>query len=136
MPEEKIYIPRVMAEMMQATTANSTSIHFGFGHWCETHNCLFDLEHIQACDLLTHCDRIPEFAAKLKETPFIEWDLNYKFDAIKAFAMLVAQLHNMTVHKMAKLVNTKPAREYIRTGKKRGRRTNAEKLAESNTTLF
>jgi hypothetical protein len=37
---------------------------------------------------------------------------------------------------MAKMVNTKPAREYVKTGRKRGRRTNAEKIAESNTTLF
>ena len=36
-PLEVIYIPRVMADMMVATTANSTSIHFGFGHMCEEH---------------------------------------------------------------------------------------------------
>ena len=29
---EKLYIPRVMAEMMLATTSNSTSIQFGVGH--------------------------------------------------------------------------------------------------------
>ena len=115
---------------MQATTANSTSIHFGFGHWCEEHNCLFDLEHIKSCTLLTKCENIPEYAAKLKETPFIEWDLKLKFDAIGAFAMLVAQLQNLTETKMAKMVNTKPAREYIRTGRKRGRKTNAERIAE------
>ena len=44
--------------------------------------------------------------------------------------MLVAQLHNLTETKMAKMVNTKPAKEYVRTGKKRGRKTNLEKLAE------
>jgi hypothetical protein len=36
--ERKIYISRVMANMMQATTSNSTSIHFGFGHMCKDHN--------------------------------------------------------------------------------------------------
>ncbi len=66
----------------------------------------------------------------MKETPFIEWDLKLKFDAIGAFAMLVAQLQNLTETKMAKMVNTKPAREYIRTGRKRGRKTNAERIAE------
>ena len=76
--------------MMQATTANSTSIHFGFRYWCETHNCLFNLEHIQGCDQLTGCESIPEYAAKLKETPFIEWDMDTKFKAIGAFALLVA----------------------------------------------
>ena len=125
-----------MAEMMQATTANSTSIHFGFGHWCETHNCLFNLEHIQNCDQFTGCESIPVYAAKLKETPFIEWDLDDKFKAIKAFALQVASLHNLTETKMAKMVNTKPAREYVKTGRKRGRKSNAERLAESNTTLY
>ena len=125
-----------MAEMMQATTANSTSIHFGFGHWCVDHNCLFDLDHIKVCDQLIHCERVPEFAAKLKETPFIEWDLELKFEPIKAFALLVAQLHNLTETKLARMVNTKPAREYVRTGKKKGRRSNAEKLAETNTSLL
>ena len=125
-----------MAEMMQATTANSSSIHFGFGHWCETHNCLFDLDHIKTCDQLIFSERIPEFAAKLKETPFIEWDLDLKYEAIKAFAFLVAQLHNLTENRLAEMVNTRPAREYVKTGRKKGRRTNAEKLAETNTTLL
>ena len=65
-----------MADIMVATTANSTSIHFGFGHWCEEHNCLFDLEHIQKCSHLTGCESIPVYAAKLKETPLIEWELD------------------------------------------------------------
>ena len=37
---------------------------------------------------------------------------------------------------MAKMVNTKPAREYVKTGRKRGRKSNAERLAETNTTLY
>ncbi len=37
---------------------------------------------------------------------------------------------------MAKMVNTRPAREYVKTGRKRGRKSNAERLAESNTTLY
>ena len=95
--EEKIYIPRIMADMMVATTANSTSIHFGFGDMCTEHKCLFDLKHIQECSLLPGCGRVPEFANKLKETPFIEWDIETKFEAIGAFALLIAQLHNLTV---------------------------------------
>lgn len=93
----KIYIPRVMAEMMQATTSNSTSIHFGFGHMCKDHNVLFDLNHIKECNSITGCERIPEFANELKKTPFIEWDLDLKYEAIKAFAMLVVQLQNLTL---------------------------------------
>ena len=125
-----------MADMMVATTANSTSIHFGFGHMCEEHKCLFDLDHIQKCDQLTGCGKVPEYAAKLKETPFIEWDMNEKFDAISAYALLIAELHNLTVHKRARMVNNRPVKEYVKTGKKRGRRSNAERTAERNTTLY
>ena len=34
------------------------------------------------------------------------------------------------------MVNTKPAREYVKISRKRGRKSNAERLAESNTTLY
>ncbi len=95
--EPKIYIPRVMAEMMQATTSNSTSIHFGFGHMCKDHNKLFDLNHIKECNSITGCERIPEFANKLKSTPFIEWDKEDKLQAVGAFALLVIQLNNLTL---------------------------------------
>ncbi len=122
--------------MMQATTANSTSIHFGFGHMCIEHNCLFDLKHIQDCDQLVQCERIPEFASKLKVTPFIEWSMDEKRAAIVAFALLVAQLQHLTETKRARMVNTKPAHEYVKTGRRKGRRTNAERTAESNTTLY
>ena len=37
-PKQKLYVPRIMAEMMLASTANSTSIHFGVGHLCHRHN--------------------------------------------------------------------------------------------------
>ena len=50
--EEKLYMPRVMAKMMLATTANSISIHFGMGHLCHKHNKIFTLDHIEECDVL------------------------------------------------------------------------------------
>jgi hypothetical protein len=50
--EEKLYMPRVMAKMMLATTANSNSIHFGMGHLCHKHNTIFTLDHIEECDVL------------------------------------------------------------------------------------
>ena len=34
---DKIYVPRVMLNLMQATTANSTSIHYGTDHLCKKH---------------------------------------------------------------------------------------------------
>ena len=47
-PKRKLplYIPRIMTDLMWATTKDSTSIHFGFGHKCHKHGRLFDLEHI------------------------------------------------------------------------------------------
>jgi len=134
--EPRLYIPRIMADMMVATTANSTSIHFGFGHMCEEHKCLFDLKHIKECSLLTGCGKVPEYAAKLKETPFTEWDLKTKGEAIGAFALLIAELHNLTVTHRAKLVNTRPVREYVKTGRRRGRPTNIQRTAETNTSLY
>jgi hypothetical protein len=47
---EKIYFPRVMINMMQATTTNSTSIHYGTDHMCKKHKVLFNLEQIEKCD--------------------------------------------------------------------------------------
>ena len=55
-----------MAKMMLATTANSTSIHFGMDHLCHKHNALFTLENIEECDELRNCDNIREFSNKLK----------------------------------------------------------------------
>ena len=48
-PKDKLYIPRVMAKMMLATTSNSTSIHFGLDHMCRKHNVLFTMERVEAC---------------------------------------------------------------------------------------
>jgi hypothetical protein len=47
-----LYMPRVMAKMMLATTPNSTSINFGMGHFCHKQNKLFTLDHIEKCDVL------------------------------------------------------------------------------------
>ena len=52
---EKIYIPIIMAELMLATTKNSTSIHFGLGHRCEKHMVNFTLEHLERCDAIVGC---------------------------------------------------------------------------------
>jgi hypothetical protein len=71
-----------MAEMMLATTANSTSIHFGMGHLCHKHNKLFTLEHITECDALLGCERIREFSNKLKVQHILEWDRDERLLAI------------------------------------------------------
>jgi hypothetical protein len=56
-----------MAKMMHATTANSTSIHFGMGHHCHKHNKLFTIDHLEECDTLQNCEKIREYANRLKE---------------------------------------------------------------------
>ena len=52
---EKFYVPKIMTDMMLATTGNGTSIHFGMNHLCLTHNKLCTLEHIGECDRLSDC---------------------------------------------------------------------------------
>ena len=63
-----------MAEMMLATSANRTSIHFGMGHKCQKHNVLFTRDHIVECDALVECDKVREYVFKLKEKHILEWD--------------------------------------------------------------
>ena len=46
---DMIYVTRVIINMMQATTTNSTSIHYGTDHMCKKHKVLFNLEHIEKC---------------------------------------------------------------------------------------
>jgi hypothetical protein len=47
-----------MAETMLATTAKSTSLHFGFNHMCRKHNVLFTMEHVEDCDEISGCINI------------------------------------------------------------------------------
>ena len=68
-PKRKLplYIPKIMADLIWATTKNSTSIHFGFGHKCHKHDRLFDLEHIGTCDQLSGCPDIAKYTRMIKE---------------------------------------------------------------------
>ena len=63
-----------MAKKMLATTANSTSIHFGMDHLCHKHNVLFTLEHIDGCDMLENCKNIREYSNRLKQQHILEWE--------------------------------------------------------------
>ena len=82
-------MPRVIAKMMLATTANNTSINFGMGHQCHKHNQLFTLDHIIECTELVNCEKIRDYANKLKVSHIFDWDKEERLDAIKAFASLV-----------------------------------------------
>ena len=84
-PKRKLhlYIPRIMADLMWATTKDSTSVHFGFGHRCHKHGKLFDLEHIGTCNALTGCPDIAKYARLIKEGGNIrQWDQEVLADAI------------------------------------------------------
>ena len=52
---EKFYVPKIMTDMMLATTGNGTSIHFGMNHLFLSHSKLYTLEHIGECDRLSDC---------------------------------------------------------------------------------
>jgi hypothetical protein len=53
--QEEIWVPKNMYSLMLATTANSTSVHFGMNNLCKKHNTLFTLDHIESCDALSGC---------------------------------------------------------------------------------
>ena len=44
-----------MSDLMWATTKDSTSVHFGFGHSYHKHGRIFDLEHLRTCSVITGC---------------------------------------------------------------------------------
>ena len=76
-PKRKLplYIPRIMADLMWATTKDSTSVHFGFGHRCHKHGRNFDVEHVRTCNLITGCHDIDKYAKMIKEGGNIRsWD--------------------------------------------------------------
>ena len=82
-------MPRIMAKMMLATTANSTSIHFGMGHQYQKHNQLFTLDHISECTELMNCEKIKEYAIRLKVQHILEWEKEERIQAIGAYVRLV-----------------------------------------------
>ena len=84
-PKRKLplYIPRIMTDLMWATTKDSTSIHFGFGHKCHKHGKLFDLQHIATCNALSGCPDIAKYAEMIKRGENIrQWDQEVLADAI------------------------------------------------------
>jgi hypothetical protein len=86
--QEKIWVPKIMVNMMLATTANSTSVHFGMNNLCKKHNKLFTLDHIESCDSLSGCQDIRKYANKLKDLHITKWDREERYHAIALFAYL------------------------------------------------
>ena len=133
-PKRKLplYIPRIMSDLMWATTKDSTSIHFGFGHRCHKHGRLFDVEHIQSCSEIEGCRDIAKYAQMLKgDTNIRLWKQEVLADAILQYTHLAVQLANLTARNLASLVHT-PAKKYAPTGNKRGRPKATEVIAKTN----
>ena len=106
-PKRKLplFIPKIMADLMWATTKDSTSVHFGFGHRCHEHGKLFDLEHIGTCALLIGCPNIAEYARLIKEGGNIrQWDQEVLSYAIFQYTQLALQQANLTATDRASLV--------------------------------
>ena len=84
-PKQKLpfYIPKIMADLIWATTKDSTSVHFGFSHKCHKHGRLFDQEHIGTCSALSSCPDIAKYARMNKEDGNIrQWSQEVLADAI------------------------------------------------------
>ena len=128
-------MPRVMAKMMLATTANSTSIHFGMGHLCHKHNKIFTLDNIEECDVLQNCEKIREYANRLKVKHILEWESDKRLHAIASFATLIIQMKNLTQQQRVALVQTQPPTAYVKKGGRKGRKSAKEIIARTNTTI-
>ena len=89
---EKVYIPKVMIDIMHATTTNSTSVHFGTDHMCKKHQTLFNLEHIEKCEHLSGCQDVRKYANMLKDQHILDWDKEDRLHGIAVFAYLTVQM--------------------------------------------
>ena len=133
-PKRKLplYIPRIMSDLMWATTKDSTSIHFGFGHRCHKHGRMFDLKHIQNCSEIKDCRDIAKFAQMLKGDGNIrQWDQEVLADAILQYTHLALQLANLIAKNLATLVHT-PTNNRVPNVNKRGRPKATEVIARTN----
>ena len=84
-----LYIPKILADLMLATTRNSTQMHFGFGHMCQKHRKLFDLEHLRTCDQIEGCPDIERFAKRIKEGENIrDWEEEELLQCIAQYTSL------------------------------------------------
>ena len=98
-PKRKLplYIPRIMTDLMWATTKDNTIIHFGFGHKCHMHSRLFDLQHVRTCSEIEGCPDIAKYAQMLKgDTNIRLWKQEVLADAIVQYTQQALQLANLT----------------------------------------
>ena len=71
----------------------------------------------------------------MKDTHLLDWPRNELLQAISEFVVLTVQMQNLTAQSRARLVATTHASQYIKSNKKRGRKSLAEKAAINNTKI-
>ena len=68
----------------------------------------------------------------MKEMHLLDWPRDELLSAITEFVLLTVQMQNLTAQSRARLIATTNATQYIRSNKKRGRKSIAEKTASNN----
>jgi hypothetical protein len=86
--QEEIWVPKNMYSLMLATTAKTTSVHFGMNNLCMKHNKLFTLDHLEECDTISGCKDIRKYAKKLKGLHITKWEKEKRYHGIALFAYL------------------------------------------------
>ena len=66
-------MPKIVSDLMLASTKGSTSIYFGHKHHCCKHMTPITLEHLENCDLFTEQENLRTYANRLKQEKFYEW---------------------------------------------------------------
>jgi hypothetical protein len=115
-----MYIPKLLADMMWATTKDSTCVSFGFGHRCLKHKVLFNLDHLASCSEIQGCQNVARYAKRIKEQHILDWEEEERNQAILEYTSLVAQMMNLTAQRRAKIVEVEVPK-YEKTGRGRGR---------------
>ena len=126
-----MYIPRMLANMIWATTKDSTSVSFGLGHRCIKHNTTFNLNHLVTCCEIQGCKDIAKYAKKIKDSHILEWNEEERTDAILQYTSLTVQMQNLTAQHRAKIEQVEIPK-YEKTGGKRGRPRGTDKIAKTN----
>jgi hypothetical protein len=68
----------------------------------------------------------------MKDMHLLDWPRDELLTAITEFVLLTVQMQNLTAQSRARLVATTSASQYMKSNKKRGRKSIAEKTASNN----
>ena len=68
----------------------------------------------------------------MKDVHLLDWPRDELLTAITEFVLLTVQMQNLTAQSRARLVATTSASAYVKSNKKRGRKSLAEKAAIDN----